>query len=82
MKNARDNRGQGTIETVMAFIILVLILGGMMNIWFWFNNQLVERQVAYNDTRVNAGTGKDDYTQFYSWNYIPKTLSENDVIVK
>ncbi|MCX5709636.1 MAG: hypothetical protein NT088_02770 [Candidatus Omnitrophica bacterium] len=82
MRSARNNKGQGTIETVMAFIILVIVLGGMVNIWFWFNNQMIKRQVAYNNTRVTAGTGKDDYIQPVSWNYVPEALTENKVIVK
>jgi len=66
----------------MAFVILVLVIGAIVNIWFWFNNSLVKRQVAYNETRVTAGTGKDSYTEMVGWGYTPEALTENKVIVK
>jgi hypothetical protein len=80
MKRLRCKRGQGTIETVFAFIILVILVGAMINVWFWFNNQMVERQVHYNDTRVAAGTGRTPYSNIVTWNYVAEAPTENMII--
>ena len=56
-----NNKGQGTIETAVIFIVLILLFGGIFNIWVWGNKQIVQRQIAYNQSRVEAGTSSDTY---------------------
>jgi len=76
----KNKSGQGTLEVALAFIIVILLVGGLVNIWFWFNGQMISRQVAYNNTRVAAGTGSDTYSQMVGWNYRAGSLTENMVI--
>lgn len=56
-----NHRGQATIETAVIFIVLILLFGGIFNIWVWGNKQIVQRQIAYNKSRVEAGTSSDTY---------------------
>lgn len=80
-KNSRNNlKGQVMLETSLVFICLVLLLGGIINIWLWSNKQIVKRQEAYNAGRVNAGQSSDSYT--VQWPvYTPEDLSEDKVLV-
>jgi len=57
----RHNKGQSLLEATFALVILLLLLGGIIRIWLWENNQIVERQVRYNQTRVQAGSDADNY---------------------
>ncbi len=60
-KMKTNKRGQSTLETLVTFIVLVLLFGGIFNIWIWANNQIVRRQVDYNASRVQAGTSSRNY---------------------
>jgi len=53
--------GQSTLKMTLAFIVVVLLVGGIVNIWLWSNRQIVKRQQAFNTTRIKAGTGLDAY---------------------
>ncbi len=80
-----DNRkikAQSTLETVVVFIVIILFLGGIIKMWLWSNNQIVERQLRYNATRVAAGQSSDTYQLDDHWPvYTPKGLSEKDVLL-
>jgi hypothetical protein len=79
-KAFKQKRGQGIIEFTFTIIIAVVLLGGIINIWIWANNQIVNRQVHYNETRVIAGTSRDDYT--LQWPvYAPDELEEGRVLL-
>lgn len=80
-KIIRKRRGQGTLETVIAFIMIILFLGGIIKIWFWANNQIVKRQLRYNATRVAAGTSSDAYKLYWPV-YTPDELTEDDVLLE
>ncbi len=43
------------------FIVLILLFGGIFNIWIWANKQIVQRQMRYNNSRVEAGTSTQNY---------------------
>jgi hypothetical protein len=77
----RCKKGQSTLELAVVFISMILLMGGMIKIWFWSNNQIVERQLRYNATRVAAGqplgTG---YTPVWPV-YTPANLQVKDVIL-
>lgn len=76
-----NKKGQGILEATFAIIITLVLLGGIINIWTWANNQIVKRQVRYNQTRVTAGTATDDYK--LQWPvYHPEELDENKVLLK
>jgi len=49
-------QGQVLIETSLFFIAIILLLLMVVRIWVWSNNQVVIRQLAYNNSRVEAGT--------------------------
>ncbi len=77
-----NKKGQGILEMVAVFISMVLLLGGILNIWLWANKQIVERQRAYNLSRVGAGTSSDTYKLADYWPvYAPENLSEDKVIL-
>lgn len=68
------------LEVTFVIIIVVLLLGGILNIWIWANNQLVSRKLRYNDSRVVAGTSSNTYT--LQWPvYTPPELEEDKVIL-
>jgi hypothetical protein len=69
------NNGQGMLEGAIGTILMILFLGGIVNIWFWANSEIVRRQQAYNATRVVAGTGYDVSVTEYNNNqpYWPLT---------
>jgi len=72
-------KGQSMLEVAFIFILIFLLLGGIMKIWFWANNQIVYRQIDYNAKRILAGTASDDYT--LQWPVEPPApLSEEEVI--
>lgn len=76
----RDIKGQGVLEFCVVFIIFVLFLFGIAGIWFWSNGQFVDRQKRYNETRVIAGTARDNYV--LEWPvYTPPELTEDDVLM-
>ncbi len=73
-------KGQASIETALAFIAMVLLLGGITNIWLWANTQMVKRQVAYNEGRVNAGQAITGYTLCWP-TPAPAQLKEGKVLL-
>lgn len=76
----RSIKGQALLEFCVVFIIFVLFLFGIAGIWFWSNDQFVNRQRHYNATRVTAGTARDDYA--LQWPvYTPPELTEDDVLM-
>jgi hypothetical protein len=75
-----NNRGQGILEMTFVIIIMVLFLGGIINIWFWANNQMVRRQIEYNSSRVIAGTSADAYNLQWPMNR-PEELGEERVLL-
>ena len=81
MEKLRQNKlGQATLETAITFVIIILLLGGIINIWLWANNQIVRRQLEYNKTRVAAGSSSDTYT--LKWPvYTPQELKEENVLL-
>jgi hypothetical protein len=52
-------RAQSTLELAVVLVLLILLLGGITNIWLWGNRQIVLRQIRYNASRVIAGSSKD-----------------------
>lgn len=72
-------KGQVMLETSLVFICMVLLLGGIINIWLWANKQIVERQSRYNASRVAAGTSTDAYQRQWPV-YKPGELTEDMVL--
>ena len=77
----RKIKGQSALEVALTFIVIFLLLGGIIKIWLWSNNRIVERQLRYNETRVAAGTAEDNY--LLQWPvYTPKNLTEDEVLLQ
>jgi len=75
-----SRKGQSTLETAVIFVVVILLLAGITKMWLWANNQIVQRQLSYNDSRVQAGTGLNDYKRV-GWNYVPPPLREEEVLL-
>lgn len=74
-------KAQSTLETAVTLAMVVLLLMGMSRMWFWANNQIVQRQLRYNASRVAAGTSADNYT--LQWPvYQPAALTEEEVLLE
>jgi flagellin-like protein len=76
----KNNKGQSPLETAAVFVLMVLLIGGITNIWLWANNQIIARQLRYNDTRITAGTSADGYILVWPV-YTPPELTENMVLI-
>lgn len=75
-----DKKGQSTLEVALTFIMVILLVGGIIKIWLWSNEQIIRRQIKYNETRVSAGTAIDTYK--LNWPvYAPRELSEDEVLI-
>jgi len=75
----KNKSGQVTLEVSLVFVIIVVLLGGIINIWLWSNKQIVERQLRYNEGRVVAGTSTDTYQRLWPV-YKPQELTEDMVL--
>lgn len=90
MVNFKNKKGQAILEVSISFILLIVLLCGILKVWFWFNNNMVKRQVGYNATRVQAGTSRDDYTLHWplyqnkndpAEPYRPEPISDKDIML-
>jgi|GEM_PF-4992021 len=70
--------GQASLEASVALVAIIILLAGIIRIWFWANNQIVERQISFNAGRVFAGTSSDGYSLKAHWplDYTPPALDE------
>lgn len=75
-----NHKGQAILEAAIVTVLLIVLLGGILNIWLWANNQVVLRQARYNASRVSSGKATDDYS--LQWPvYQPQELSEDKVLL-
>ena len=51
-----SGKGQATLEFTVIFVIMVVLLAGLFNLWKWSSDNIIKRQVFYNDTRVRYGS--------------------------
>ena len=78
-----SKKGQGILELAMTLVAITVLLGGVFKIWLWSNNQIVARQVAYNNSRIDAGVSSDSYTLHWGPEvYTPPQLTEDAVILR
>ena len=59
MKVEIKDRAQSTIEFTVAFVAAILFLVFTCNVFVWMNRSLLDRQIAYEDTRTSVPTGQD-----------------------
>ena len=50
------NKAQATIEFTMVFVITLLFILLTVNVFVWLNHCMVRRQLAYEETRTDAGS--------------------------
>lgn len=50
------NSAQATLEFTIIFIIMAALLFGFINMWKWSSDNIIQRQVRYNATRLQAGS--------------------------
>ena len=58
-------KAQVSIELTAALIGCILLLAGILKIFYWINQSIIDQQVAYQSTRINATA---------SFNYTPRKL--------
>ena len=58
----RLQKAQVTLEISLTFVAVLLFLLGMLRIWFWFNDDLYQRQRDYISTRSNLGSWQPIHT--------------------
>lgn len=75
-----NKKGQNLLEAAFSIIVAAVLLGGIINIWVWGNNQIVRRQLRYNETRVAAGTARDENAAVWPV-YRPEELAEDKVLL-
>lgn len=76
----KNKKAQAILETTSSLVIMVILLAGILQLWLWANNQLVQRQRAYSLSRVQAGTATTDtYTLVWPV-YTPEPLTEERVL--
>jgi len=49
------NKAQATLEFTVVFAIMVFLLLGMLSLWKWSSDKIVNRQVRYNSERLKSG---------------------------
>lgn len=54
-----NRQAQSTIEFTLVFVITILLIVLTANVFVWLNHSVVGRQVAYENTRTEAGTPND-----------------------
>ncbi|MDD5408929.1 MAG: hypothetical protein PHC71_02430 [Candidatus Omnitrophica bacterium] len=79
-KKLKKNKiAQSMVEIAFVFAGVILLLAAIMQVWFWGNKQIVQRQKSYNAGRVTAGTSSDGYT--LQWPvHKPEELTEGMVL--
>ena len=50
-------KAQATLEFTVIFVIMVTLLMGLLALWKWSSDNIVQRQQSYNTTRLQAGSG-------------------------
>jgi hypothetical protein len=62
-------KAQATLEFTVVFVIMVTLLMGLLSLWKWSSDNIVERQNKYNQTRKQAGSdspGEPSGSDMYS----------------
>ncbi|MFH1691003.1 MAG: hypothetical protein ABIC68_00315 [Candidatus Omnitrophota bacterium] len=57
--------GQASLELSAALILVAMLIVGAIKIFVWLNGRLVMRQVAYEQSRVAAGSAAHERVNIY-----------------
>ena len=50
------NKAQATLEFTLVTVIMVALLVSLTGLWKWSSDNIIRRQVKYNNSRVEAGS--------------------------
>ena len=50
------NKAQATLEFTLIFVIMAALLMGLLGLWKWSSDSIIQRQLRYNATRLEAGS--------------------------
>ena len=65
-----SRRAQASLELTLAMIGALLLLFGSLKVFLWLNERIIARQIAYERSRVQAGTD----ASVVQWNEAAKPL--------
>ncbi len=51
----QTNKAQATLEFTVAFVIMMVLLFGLLGLWKKWSDNIIRRQINYNENRVKAG---------------------------
>jgi len=57
MNKLKSKKGQVTLEMTTSLIVLLILIAGIIRVFVWVNDCMLERQEAYEGTRIVAGGG-------------------------
>jgi hypothetical protein len=72
----KRGNGQATLEFTLMFVIMVALLFSLLGMWKWSVSSMVNRQKAYNATRLSAGSDNPGVLYPYS---VPRLMDDKDV---
>lgn len=78
MAQGTGDGGQSSLEVTVALIIFVILFAAAVRIFVWLNTGVVGRQVAYDDTRVTAGSTPQTYDILASNVWVEETTTDPD----
>lgn len=62
----KADKGQASIEFTLAFVMALFFLVLTCRVFVWFNGNLLRRQIAYEKSRVEAGSTNPGKLDFYA----------------
>ena len=74
LKNKRAGLcGQVIVELMIIFLVVSVFIIGVVRLWVWSNSHFANRQPAYEETRLSAGSSEPGR----SWDYTPGELTDD-----
>lgn len=80
-----SHRGQVNIEITFSFIVVMMLILGMIKVFYWVSDDLTARRVAHENSLIEwspAGDINDNYRQirpvFYESSAINGVVLDND----
>ena len=66
LQTNNSQKAQSSIEFSLAFVITLLFLVLTCRLFVWFGGSMIRRQLAYEDSRTEAGSTSPGKQNFYS----------------
>lgn len=81
-KNSKSISGQVSIEFVLMFVLVALMMLGTTRLWVFFNAELAKKSPNYNLTRKIAATPDNFGGSPGAWNYASIELNDKYLFEK